>query len=349
MTKLLKAITLLLLFWLTTHASAIDYSQYDESIQRAVREMQLRYAKNSWRPIKAIDIVIPSELPVETSNKNNFIGFKDNLFAYKAIVSEEADGKYKLIDYSQKRDLEERDEIPEKKVSREYRDTTKFDLYKQDKSFLYNNKKISYVENTKAWVDIKKEDVKYLTIYIHWLNWNRWQWVNDYSFGWNFNRIQNLMLLNNGSYIATEFSDFGSLWINQVRELIKQKKKEYPNTKVFVACGSSGWAICWWLANNSEGNALINGLLILGSSSWHNWLNNSHLSTHRNKLLPIFIAHWQKDRVIGLEGQKNFFHAVLSKNKNYPIRMHTFTNGTHGTPIRMLDWKVVMEWLIKNS
>lgn len=357
---MIKWILLILFFFLfSQNANAIDYSQYDVSIQRAIKEMQLRYAKNSGKYIKAIDIVIPSELatPEELKNQTNttnkkpgvFNGFKDDLFAYKAIVSEEAEWKYKLISYSQKRDLEERDEVPEKKVSAEYRSIEKFDIYKKDKTFSYNNKKISYVENTKAWVDIKKEDVKYLTIYIHGLNGNRWQWVNDYTFGWNFNRIQNLMLENNGSYIATEFSDFWVLWMSQVRELIKQKKKEYPNVKVYVACWSSGWAICWWLANNNEGNKLLNGLLILGSSSGNNWLNNKLLSTNRSKLLPIFIAHGEKDRVIGLQGQKNFFYSVLSKNKNYPIRMHTFTNWTHWTPIRMLDWKVVMEWMIKNS
>lgn len=29
--------------------------------------------------------------------------------------------------------------------------------------------------------------------------------------------------------------------------------------------------------------------------------------------------------------------------------MHVFTNGTHGTPIRMVDWKTVLNWMIKNS
>ena len=67
------------------------------------------------------------------------------------------------------------------------------------------------------------------------------------------------------------------------------------------------------------------------------------------KLLPIFIGHGEKDRSIGMKGQRDFLDKVLSKNKNYPIRMHVFTNGTHGTPIRMVDWKTVLNWMIKNS
>lgn len=335
---------------------------YDEHIERAIKIMQEKYWKaksleDLAKEEKAssrkepIHIDIPSEWKeISIKNKNELAPFKDNLFSYKYFVNEEYDGKYKLISYSQKRDLEERDEIPEKRVSELYRNTANFDTYKKEKTFQYKWKTIGYVENTKAWVDIEWKNIQYLTIYIHWMNWNKWQGVNDYSFWGNFNRIQNLMLENNGSYIATNFSNFGVDWMEEVKQLIKNKKTEYPNAKVFLACGSSGWDICWGIAADNEWNALLNGLLILGSNSGYKWLWNDTLSMKRKGgLIPIFIAHGEKDRVIWLQGQKNFFTAILRKNKDYPVRMHVFTNGTHGTPIRMLDWRVVINWIIKNN
>lgn len=158
------------------------------------------------------------------------------------------------------------------------------------------------------------------------------------------------MLNNKGSYISTDFSNFGVLGMSEVRELIRIKRIQYPKARVFIACGSSGGDICWWLAKDQQGNKLIHGLLLLGSNYGHWWLNGDQsLSLQRARLLPIFIAHGEKDRSIGMKGQRDFLDKVLSKNKNYPIRMHVFTNGTHGTPIRMVDWKTVLNWMIKNS
>lgn len=275
--------------------------------------------------------------------------YKDNLFGYKSIVYQEFDKKYTVFPYSQKVDLEQRDSIPEKRARDEYFDTTEVEKYRVDKTFTYQGKKITFTETTKAGNWLAKEDVQYLVIYIHGLNGNRTWGTNDFSFWWNFNRIQNLMLENNGSYIATEFSDFNRRGMLEVRELILSKRKEYPKARVFVACGSSGGAICWGLASDVQGNRLIHGLLILGSSSGYDWFNNSSLSFQRKRLLPIYIAHGEKDRVIWLAWQKKFFSQILAKNKDYPIRMHVFTNWTHGTPIRMFDWKTVLNWMIKNS
>ena len=63
--------------------------------------------------------------------------FKDPLFSYKSIIEQEADGKYSLISYSQTRDLEERDTIPEKKVSFDYVDLTGVNKYRKEKTFSY--------------------------------------------------------------------------------------------------------------------------------------------------------------------------------------------------------------------
>src|SRR5580765_548722 len=46
--------------------------------------------------------------------------YKDDLFKYPGILSSKHDGDYIVVDYNEKRDLDDRDIIPEKKTKPEY-------------------------------------------------------------------------------------------------------------------------------------------------------------------------------------------------------------------------------------
>src|SRR5690349_3779590 len=46
--------------------------------------------------------------------------FKDDLFAYPATLSAADDGDYRVIDYRELRDINERDEVPERRAKRAY-------------------------------------------------------------------------------------------------------------------------------------------------------------------------------------------------------------------------------------
>ena len=46
--------------------------------------------------------------------------FKDDLFAYPATLSSDDDGAYRVVDYREQRDIDERDEVPERRVKRAY-------------------------------------------------------------------------------------------------------------------------------------------------------------------------------------------------------------------------------------
>ena len=46
--------------------------------------------------------------------------FKDELFAYPGIISSEAGGAYLVVEYSEARDINERDQVPEGRVRAKY-------------------------------------------------------------------------------------------------------------------------------------------------------------------------------------------------------------------------------------
>jgi hypothetical protein len=52
------------------------------------------------------------------------------------------------------------------------------------------------------------------------------------------------------------------------------------------------------------------------------------------------------DRVYNWESQANFFKQIKTRAPNYPIRFTLFDTGTHGTPIRMTDWRLVLNWML---
>src|ERR1700754_5102777 len=50
--------------------------------------------------------------------------FKDDLFAYPATLSSGDNGAYTVIDYRELRDINARDEVPERRVHAQYTDTS---------------------------------------------------------------------------------------------------------------------------------------------------------------------------------------------------------------------------------
>ena len=44
--------------------------------------------------------------------------------------------------------------------------------------------------------------------------------------------------------------------------------------------------------------------------------------------------------------QELFFKKVKSAAPDYPIRFDLFVNGLHGTPMRLTDWRLVLNWMI---
>jgi dienelactone hydrolase len=262
--------------------------------------------------------------------------YKDRLFRYKNVTETLYDGNFVVVEYSKQRDLRDRDEVDERRVFGNYVS------YKPKRGrgggeLKANGRTINYM-GTGKW----KGGAKAIVIYIHGQGGNRFQGMNDVSFGGNFNRVQNLMVRNGGAYLTVDITNFGKRGTADVAALIQYQKQLSPRAKVVVACGSMGGIICWNLVKSAKYSRLLNGIVLLGSPKDPNFLGSGALS--RN--VPIYMGQGTLDRVYNWETQANFFKQIKARAPGYPIKFTLFDTGTHGTPIRMTDWRLVLNWML---
>ena len=159
--------------------------------------------------------------------------YKDDLFAYPATLSSTDKGAYTVIDYREMRDINDRDEVPEKRVQRSIPTPacarcSRICLLKTDAG------DVRHVAVGKT------EGAGIIVLYLHGQGGSRKQGVDDFTFGGNFNRIKNLMAGNGGLYLSPDFTDFGDKGAAQVAALIGHYAEASPDAKIFVACGSMG-------------------------------------------------------------------------------------------------------------
>jgi hypothetical protein len=62
--------------------------------------------------------------------------------------------------------------------------------------------------------------------------------------------------------------------------------------------------------------------------------------------VPVFFGQGSRDTVFPLEKQAAFFRSILAAVPDYPARFVAFESGTHGTPIRMTDWRDTLNWML---
>jgi fermentation-respiration switch protein FrsA (DUF1100 family) len=106
-----------------------------------------------------------------------------------------------------------------------------------------------------------------------------------------------------------------------------------------------GGALCWKLASGRGEGAAVDGLLLLGSL----WDESFLSSPAFQRRVPVFFGQGSRDPVFPVEKQEAFFRAILVKSKNYPARFVRFETGTHGTPIRMTDWRETLNWMLSEA
>ena len=261
--------------------------------------------------------------------------YKDDLFAYPAVQEQAYDGRYLKVAYNKQRDIGERDEIPLRKAKREYisskpRWSRKVRTYQsasgKQKMFAIGDRRSPMVT----------------VIYLYGQGGNRFQGANDNTFGGNFNRLQNLMVRNDGLLLTPDYTDFGSAGTADIAALIRDRKAQNPNTALIVACGSMGGGVCWQLADDPAIAAMLDGLFLLGSHGSDSFIGSA--AYQRN--VPVYFGHGTLDTVFAPAGQKAFFQNILKANGAYPARFVMFDTGKHGTPIRMVDWRRELNWML---
>ena len=261
--------------------------------------------------------------------------FKDQLFAYPKTLGESDGGAYRVVDYQEMRDINGRDEIPERRVRAEY---VSLGVRRQQSDRILDTG-AGKVPHIAVGTD---KGARFITVYVHGQGGNRKQGVNDFTFGGNFNRIKNLMADNGGLYLSVDFADFGPAGNAQVAAVIAHYAAASPRAPVFVACGSMGGAHCWMLAERDDMAARLGGLLLLGS----HW-NDAFIKSPAFKAkVPVFFGQGSRDPVFPVEKQEAFFRSILKRDPRYPAMFVRFESGSHGTPIRMSDWRETINWML---
>lgn len=275
---------------------------------------------------------------VRTASAELLGPYKDDLFTYPKALETGDGGAYLSVDYRSERDINQRDEIPEKRVYSRYVDLAPRRV-QQDLNLVTDVGRIPHVAVG------EREGAKFIVVYVHGQGGSRLQGMNDFTFGGNFNRIKNLAARNGGLYLTVDFSNFEAAGASQVSHLISTYAGASPRAKVFVACGSMGGRICWALAADKRVVPKLGGLLLLGS----HWDNSFLRSPAFQARVPVYFGHGGADKVFPVEKQEAFFRSILAKDPNYPARFVRFETGSHGTPIRMVDWRHTLNWMASAS
>lgn len=261
--------------------------------------------------------------------------FKDKLFAYPGILTEADNGAYLVVDYREWRDINARDEIPERRVKSGY---VALDVRKTQHDLVL----ATPAGKVRHFAVGNPTGARIITVYLHGQGGSRKQGVDDFTFGGNFNRIKNLMAENEGLYLSPDFSDFGTGGAAQVAALIEHYLKLSPGAKLFIACGSMGGGLCWQFAADKVVAPRLSGLLLLGS----HWDDSFLASVAFRKKVPVFFGQGSSDKVFPVERQEAFYRSIREKSPDYPARFVRFETGTHGTPIRMTDWRQTLNWML---
>jgi len=262
---------------------------------------------------------------------------KDKLFKYRKAIKTEDNGLFVRAPYDPLRDINARDEVPVRKV-KTYYTSSRPARHQLDLSFKANGRDVTYFG-----VGALEGPSNMTVIFVHGRDGSRHLGFSDEKFGGNFNRVKSLMYYNGGIYLSTDITDFKEKGRQDVAALIKKYRAKTKGPMV-VACGSMGSHICWRLANVNSSARMIDGIVIMGG-----FPNDQFLQKRRNKSapkIPVYIAHGGIDYVYSWEDQKRFYQGL--RKAGNPVRYVVFDGGKHGTPVRMIDWRLALNWIAEN-
>lgn len=283
-----------------------------------------------WILIGGISLGMTGNSSIHASPK--LASWKDAEFALPPVIDSRDEGAYRKVDYRESRDIDERDKIDEKRVHKNY--------VSLDPKRVQRSRRMKVPGGYMSYYAVGKEKgASNITLYVHGQGGSRHQGVNDWTFGGNFNRIKNLMTRNEGLYLCPDFSDFGPQGTAQIKNLLLHYHQSSPDADIFAAFGSAGGQIGYQLARDPEVTAILDGILMLGSTHDAEYPSSSAFQ----KRVPLYLGHGSSDSVVPVSLMENFYRSL--KSRGYPVQMVRFETGSHGTPIRMTDWREVINWM----
>lgn len=259
--------------------------------------------------------------------------FKDELFSYGTVLESADGGDFRVVDYDEMRDINGRDEIPERRAKRTYVDLS----VKRQQANETIEAEGRAIEVFRAG---RSDSAAFTIIFIHGRAGDRRLGANDYSFGGNFNRLKNLAIRNNGTYYAPTVRSFDEQGSADVAALVRHASATSGGAPVVLACASMGSSMCWSLARDPQAVAALDGFIVLGGTP-----DADYAATAAGKAkLPLYLAHGSADSVYAAEGQAEVYRRL--KAKAFPARLVVFRTGSHGTPVRMIDWREAIDWIL---
>ncbi|MCM2292217.1 alpha/beta hydrolase [Allorhizobium sp. BGMRC 0089] len=263
----------------------------------------------------------------------NLLPFKDALFSSQTVLESHDGGDFQIIDYSIKRDLKQRDLVPELRVRKEYTDLD-VRRYQKDEVLDLNGTPLAVTRTGPA------DGAAFTVIFIHGRGGDRHLGSSDIRFGGNFNRLKNLILRNGGVYYTPTVQSFDQKGADVIAALIHQSSLRSKGRPVVIACASMGSTICWGIARNKAAVHALSGMAILGGSTDPGYAKSA---AYKSKL-RLWFTHGSQDQVYRDSNQIRFYEHL--HKSGYPARFTLFLTGSHGTPVRMSDWKAMLNWLL---
>ncbi|EHK74587.1 hypothetical protein SM0020_28155 [Sinorhizobium meliloti CCNWSX0020] len=259
--------------------------------------------------------------------------YKDALFRYSRLLQEADGGDFRVVDYQELRDINERDQIPERRVKRAY--------VSLGVKGVQVNETLGFGERG---LDVTRvgpdRGAAFTVIFIHGRGGDRRLGANDFAFGGNFNRLKNLAVVNGGTYYAPSVRSFDAAGVADVSALIRFAAERSGGRPVVLSCASMGSFICWGIARQEAAVSALGGMMIMGGPADPDFRKSAAYGAR----LPILFSHGSRDSVYPAESQVALYRSLRSKA--YPARFVLFETGSHGTPIRMTDWREALNWIL---
>lgn len=262
---------------------------------------------------------------------------KDRLFKNRKPIEIKDNGDFLRLPYDPKLDINKRDAQPVRKVHGKYV-SSKPKKHQQDLSISANGRQVTHFA-----VGALSGNANMTVIFLHGRDGSRHLGFSDEKFGGNFNRVKNLMFRNGGIYISSDFTNFEEEGRQDIEALVAHYR---PKTrgKLVIACGSMGSFLCWRLMKNQTSNAMIDAYVLMGGFPDPDYLGSGKLNVPKGNK-AIYFAHGSIDSVYKWQDAHNYYSTLRTKSPGYPVRMALYDGGKHGTPVRMIDWRVALNWI----
>ena len=259
---------------------------------------------------------------------------KDRMFAYPATLAESDQGGFRVVDYRESRDIDSRDQVPERRVRSAFVDMRAGRATVEMRTDTPSGPARHFLTGQPAGATM-------ITVYVHGRGGEGSQGANDWTFGGNFNRIKMLMLKAGGIYLSPDAGDFSASAIERLVALILHyRAAARPGAPVILACGSAGGAVCNAMARDPRIAPSLGGVLLLGSYWDEEWPQTAAGRAQ----VPVYIGHGSRDSVFPVATMEQHYRRL--RDAGIPVRMVRFETGTHGTPIRMIDWREAINWML---